>query len=382
MQNDGVIFPGWLPCADAGSPCVLFSHAPYSTFAGIPLASFGVIYFLWAIVLSLSALIARYAATALVGLLSFFSAVTFGVDIVQAIELVRSGILCELCIAAFIINILILFFLILLIRNLQSRGEWPPVSGLKDLLSRIGKPENRFATLLLFVVLFMITVSVLAGTTSLRYYSDVQSSNRSLMRVRVDGFMTLPKISQQFPQSIMSKGSPDAKIRIAVFTDLFCPSCMSFYNIEDEILSRNGSRIAFDHYFLPLDPSCNDAIKGKGHQYSCEASGYLYAAAQRGFYDDFIREQRHQMEKMNERYAQNHTASQILRIYLPKAPVDELASVAASDDARKYIRRDVDLAHLLNVRSTPTIFVGGRRTSGPFSVEYIEQLVAASSREQ
>jgi protein-disulfide isomerase len=116
------------------------------------------------------------------------------------------------------------------------------------------------------------------------------------------------------------------------------------------------------HY--PLEPECNPGLNGN-HYASCESSAAVVMAQSKGAAD-----------KMTDWLFANQTR-------LSPAVVKEGAKeVAGIDDfdaryaaALQEVRADASLGGLLEVKSTPTFFINGRRVVGGVAPPAIEALI-------
>jgi len=171
------------------------------------------------------------------------------------------------------------------------------------------------------------------------------------------------------------RGPADARHTVVIFSDFQCPYCATvaplLYDVQEALspnqdLAKAPFRIVFKHY--PLNPDCNAgrkpllAIKGStNHPYACEAAAATEAARRLGGNDAFW--------KMHDKLYENQAK-------LGKVPYKDLAAEIGLDpvrfeevrqdpQTRERISRDADEGTRLGVRTTPSIFLDGRRIDRP-----------------
>lgn len=145
-----------------------------------------------------------------------------------------------------------------------------------------------------------------------------------------------------------------AKVLILKFNDFQCPPCRLTYNEYLGVLAKysgNGD-VKFVLKHFPLDPECNPS--GGQHFAACEAAASYALAKQKG-----------SAGKMEAWLFANQAT---LDPAMVKRGAAEIAGITNFDAeyARilPEIRADIDLATKLEVRSTPTFFINGRKIGG------------------
>ncbi len=145
-----------------------------------------------------------------------------------------------------------------------------------------------------------------------------------------------------------------AKVLILKFNDFQCPPCRLTYNEYLGVLAKytgNGD-VKFVLKHFPLDPECNPS--GGQHFAACEAAATYALAKQKG-----------SAGKMEAWLFANQAT---LDPAVVKRGAAEIAGITNFDAeyARilPEIRADIDLATRLEVRSTPTFFINGRKLGG------------------
>lgn len=171
------------------------------------------------------------------------------------------------------------------------------------------------------------------------------------------------------------RGPASARHTVVVFTDFQCPYCATFARLFHETqralspnqdLSKAPFRLVFKHY--PLNPDCNAGRKALAavaprtdHAYSCEAAGAAEAARRLGGDDAFW--------KMHDLLFANQAklGQQPYKQLAAQAGLDpeEFEKVRQDPQTQERIRRGADEATALGVRTTPSVFLDGKRIERP-----------------
>jgi len=159
-----------------------------------------------------------------------------------------------------------------------------------------------------------------------------------------------------------AKGSPDAPITIVEFSDFECPACgHAFGDLRDLAKRRRDVRIVFRHY--PLDASCNDTMPQTLHPDACRAAAAAECAGQQNRfweYHDLLFENQRALDRESLfRYARD------LGLDIPtfRTCLDDPATL-------DRVRQDVAAGSRLDIASTPTLFINGRRVQGALDHQY------------
>ena len=365
----------WLPCGDPASSCRTFAQSSWAEIYGIPVSSLGVFYYLWIAGLAAVLVFSGYISSEIV--LGFLAVSVAGViaDAILGGVLVVTRNFCSLCVATYAVSFLILLCAAVSFRR-EVRRDSEMMEKSVDAVSGILHHRPRLFRLGLigaysgFCLLF-----VAAATFALSQYFESSQRGEQLVDRYVADFSAAEKIRVPFPESILVSGSRRPSVTIAVFSDPFCAPCRALYGAEQDILDEFGGSVRIDHYLLPLDPKCNDVVKGEGHPYSCVASANIVAAARLGFYDEFIRAHWDLSGKRADLYSAGKTPDAVLEGLLPRRPADGFSSESLSGATKAYIARDVRFAHSIGVRGTPTVFIGGKRLPSPVSEDNLRGVI-------
>ena len=161
-----------------------------------------------------------------------------------------------------------------------------------------------------------------------------------------------------------TKGWGDAPITIVEFSDFQCPACGQAYRDLHELLARRTDvRLVFRNF--PLDSTCNEAMERTLHPDACNAAiAAECARRQNRFweYHDRLFEHQHTLDRDSLfRYARE------LELDIPtfRTCLDDPAT-------RERIADDVRAGVAAEIKSTPTLFINGRRVDGALERPYYD----------
>ncbi len=145
-----------------------------------------------------------------------------------------------------------------------------------------------------------------------------------------------------------------AKVLVVKFNDFQCPPCRLTYNEYRGILAKYTAtgdvKYVLKHF--PLDPECNPA--NAGHQAACEAAAAYVLAKPKGT-----------AEKLEAWLFANQPT---LTPELVKQGAAQVGGIKDFDaqyaGALTQVKEDIGLGSKLEVRSTPTFYINGRKVGG------------------
>ena len=174
---------------------------------------------------------------------------------------------------------------------------------------------------------------------------------------KIQGILASQPISINLPDGLLSVGSPQAKVTIVKFSDFQCPSCRMGAQTLHPVLKRYGDRVRFVYRNFPLDMACNRIIKNPMHPFACElAKGAVCAQAQNQF------DQYYQAIFEHQKDLKPGSALETAKSLGLDAARFE--ACLADPGTQAKVSQDIEEGIALNVESTPTFFINGRRISG------------------
>jgi protein-disulfide isomerase/uncharacterized membrane protein len=275
--------------------CEAVNASEWSTILGIPIASYGIFFYVALLALLVVATCgcampveAALSVIVLGGCVASISSVAL-----FALSELVIGALCLLCIALYLIN----FALFGVTWRVAFRGRL--VVGLADgvqalwyvlrlvVLGGEGSGLARLAVVALTalacfcVYLPSAIYSSVAGSVSA---TKTELGNQSIDPVKVwqeePAVVIDSKIGGAF--GAYAKGTPSAPIQIVEFADFECPGCRHLYVSLQQLLARFEGKYQLVFRNYPLDQACNPSIKHEFHQYACLAAMFTRCAGEQG----------------------------------------------------------------------------------------------------
>jgi|SRR5215213_3199546 len=348
-QKPGAVFR--LACNAEEGGCADVLASPWAMGpGGIPTATYGAVYFgalgLWYLAVGRPRERGRYWHAVPLGLNlagALFSAFLISV------MLGGIGAVCWWCTLTHLINFAMLFLAWKLFR--ESSGEeagWPP--------ARLG-----FAGVLLMIAWAVLCVQGLMVSGARKTAREASDYARTFYEdTDLQRYLQQRQASAAIPlrPDDPVRGNPAAPHTAVVFSDFQCPACRSFaQTFEREILPAMGDRLRIVYKHFPLEPECNPLLQQAVHEHACEAAEMAEAARSLGGSDAFW--------SMHDRLFANQDG-------LGEAAWTRLATEAGLDPARvtglmnsrafaNRIREDAELGAGLDIHSTPTVFLDGKK---------------------
>ena len=353
----GEIKSGPLCGADGGLGCQSVASGPYSSMMGIPLATWGAVFYCTLALLGIGGVIFwRDSGRVFLRWAFCLAAFGFAFNLHLAYLMVfRIQAICWLCVTTYVINVVIILLLV--------KGVWKEPKpraplrsifpGTKDALGIDLYYRNATKGLLIGGILFTAFVGV-AGS---------QFISKSLTG---DDREHLEKLKEQFAkQQIIAvdadnrpvMGFDDAAVTVVEFSDFLCPYCAKAAKYLKLAESNNHDTARFIFRHFPLDASCNREVSSSIHPGACLlAEGSVCAHEQNRFweYHDIAFETKG-----------NISQPAVLDI-ASKIGLDLSAFKSCLDSGRglRVVREDIDAATRAGVKSTPTLFINGRGLRG------------------
>jgi len=266
---------------------------------------------------------------------------------------------CTWCVAAHVVNFLILVFTIL---------TWPrrPVATGQVLAVAPYPTAARAGAVIGFAVALLWIIVATLGAYNSRVESDqlrtqylkvVNNAEYVVWRHRQSPVLEVPVRGDE-----SSLGPSDAPFTLVVFGDFMCPKCRAVRHFAERLIERFPGRLRCVFKHFPQSPECNPHIARGGHIFACAAAEAAEAAHLAGTPD----QARLYAKKLYD-----------FRGRLEHGPYVALAASVGIDAARfsaalkdpacrRRVREDVDLGKSLSIEATPALFLNGRSLSNWF----------------
>jgi protein-disulfide isomerase/uncharacterized membrane protein len=353
----GEIKSGLMCGADNGLGCHSVASGPYSSLLGLPLASWGAIFFSALTLLGLGGVIFwRDCGRVFLRWAFYLAVLGLAFDLYLAYTMLfRIRAVCWLCITTYAVNFLIIIAL--------AKGvlkEPSPRISLRAIFPGTRDAEGfdlYYRNVIKGLLIGGILLAAVTGVAGSQFLSKSLTENDREQLAKIK-----KNLSRQKPRVIEVKNRPvlgaeDAKVTVVEFSDFLCPFCAkaSRYIKLAESNTHDTVRFVFRHY--PLDKSCNSKIRSNLHPGACLlAEGAVCAFEQDRFweYHDIAFE----TEGSISRSVVMDIASNL------GLDLGEFKRCLDSGRGRKVVSEDIQAAYRLGVKSTPTLLINGRQLRG------------------
>ena len=220
-----------------------------------------------------------------------------------------------------------------------------------------------------------VIFAVFLGFVALRALeSQPAAVDEKELQLFKDWFAKLPQ--EEVPLvSKFRKGNFGAKIKVVEFSDFACPHCQrAALQVLPNILTRPD--VEFIFYPLPLDGACHPDVDQRFHMYSCDWSRVMVCLWGRP-----------EFWAVHDRlFAAAAREGELHRPDLDamtNAEISDAVSVKAcleSQDSQSQLSELIEVSRKLNVKSTPTFFINGRRLEGLLDAQKFNILLDEASR--
>ncbi len=362
------------------NPCSELSKSEYAELFGVPLAAFGLMFYLAMLFIILIADYAeeRYYDYARAVLMPLVAAAIL-VDIALGIILIKIQLACVLCISTYGVIIFMAITMALWHRTARAQGSLT----LTALYKEIFLPENAtsdrkafYAAFVLFV--FFLAYAVFSTSSILKLRSNSERIAQQQVHAEVQNHYQQPVKKFNFPEDGIIVGNPEARVSIKVFTDFLCSFCYKMYLVEDYLLSKYRDKINIVYYHFPLDKSCNPYISRTMYKNSCIASRAVAAASEAGILEAYLKQHFLNYQTIHDSYDQKRSLELLngLNANERKGLDDrKFLELMASPKTEKELKAHMLLAKKLGVDGTPTLFIGGRKIDGYRPAEVMEAII-------
>lgn len=367
---------GGLLCGETGVlSCSHVAAHPSSWLLGLPIALWGLWYFLALAGIGLCAFVLRppdrLPFLALGAVLAGLG-VLFDVYL-AAVMAARIGSLCLRCVAAYVLNALLL---VAYWRLLRRRGG--PIRWRLLLPSRTADgadvDAHRNA-----VKAGLLASIVAAGAASMhRELSDlgrvrrtgVQQVSQLLGRLRSEP----PDVDMAAFAGFPSEGPADAPLWIAAVLDFKCHFCRELERSLQRLLRRHAGRLRVSYVMLPMDADCNPRVRdgSAGHADACWLARGAACAARQGRYGEYAHHVIHEtsLRALDRRRVLDGLAAMEL-------DPERFLGCVDGEEARRAVAEQIAFLADLGITGTPALVIDGYVRSGTVSPWALERILAA-----
>jgi uncharacterized membrane protein/protein-disulfide isomerase len=362
--------PGYTSFCDinASVSCTQVYASQYGTFAGVSVAVFGVIWFAFATLLVLAAMLGspavRESAPAYL-----FGASTIGLAVVLYLgyaSLFILGLVCILCVVTYA-SVIALFLISGAVTSVPMMSV--PGRAMHDVVS-LRRSPLAMALAALFVVGTASALAFFPRETS----SVVAADNGSPQSTAGAAAATEETRAAEFlrfynaqPRLSLNVPAEGAKVLIVKFNDYLCPACGESFRAYKSVLAKyeasNPGAVRLVTRDFPLESECNT---GGPHPAACEAAVAVRLARAKG-----------KAEALEEYLFANQSGMTADKVKQAAREVGQVTDFDARYQATlEQVKVDAAYGRQLGVGSTPTFFVNGVKLDGMLPPVYFDQAIA------
>lgn len=392
VEVNGGFLVGHSAChISAQLDCDSVARSSYSEFLGIPVASFALLFYLTIVgIVSFTAEREGSSSTAGGVVLILSSLALVPTILLLVVSVLKIGTLCPFCLVLDLVNIAIFGAALLIVWRSTVGIGVALTAGFVAILDfttapiRLNAPQGdrQLSALSWFTLLFLaLTLYFLPSFLILEHFVPrAQLRAAAQSNAVIDSFVEqqrqeIPVIAVGSPLSRdYIKGNPSGSIELVEFSDFGCPFCKRIASWVDDYLSRNPQvKFVLKHY--PLDSSCNRAIPGGGHPFSCRAARMAQCAAIEG--------ETAYWQVVTALFSAEELSDEVLTALPKELGLDEvqLSACMKTEESIKKIQEDIDLGIKYGLRGTPSFFINGRLVPSP-NPELLEKIISRLSTSQ
>jgi protein-disulfide isomerase/uncharacterized membrane protein len=343
--------------ADGGFGCQSVAASQYSSMMGLPLASWGALFYSSLVLLGVGAVI-FWRDSGRVYLRWIFWLVILGLAIdlfLGYLMLFSIRSVCWLCISTYAINFAI--FLVLLKRVWKEPKPRIPLRDIFPGAKNAQDGEVYYRNSIKSLLVGGILIASVAGVAGSQFISQALTGDDRERLEKLKLHLARQKIRTVTIDNRPIMGTDNSNVTVVEFSDFLCPYCAiaAKYLKLSSASNPDAARFVFRHY--PLDASCNRSVSANIHPGACLlAEGSACANEQNRFWDyhDIAFETKGKISK-------NVVMDIASNIGLD---LNEFKNCLNSGRGIKVVKEDIDAAIRAGVKSTPTLFINGRGLRG------------------
>ena len=310
----------------------------YSMFLGIPLALWGMFYYLLTLFLNFVLVIQNRFKNTIFDVfknpksyIATLGLVSFAVSICLAtISIFKINKICVLCFVTYFIDLFIAF-------AAKSKGSFF-VQDIKNTILDFIDGVKKYT--LLFIAAVLVFTGFVTYTSVSLVFSPQQKMQKSF-----EEFMQMKKNKYAASGNVM--GNPKGN-KIYVYSDFLCPFCR-ITNIMVSKFAHEQKDVLVLHENFPLDSSCNKYVPNTVHPGACVLAKYALAAEKQGKYWDMA----------NLLFDEQPNSEADILYLSEKINIDvaRLVNDVNSPEIEQELYNQIENAHAKGIYGTPTIVI-------------------------
>ncbi len=353
-----------------GQGCAAVAVSDYSDVFGIPLAAIAMGYYFTQLILVFWAM--RNQKQSLESLYVSFFLSTLAVVVTVVMFSISKFVLMSFCSGCAVLWLVNLSIWPALVKQLNL--SWGNALAANLELARPGKQQlqkgriqNSFVVGIVCMVIFII-VGAVASKQSTEESKTGDSTILAEFNQAPQVFLPAEAYGGTQSKGVVPVEGKAPVMDIVEFADFQCPACRMAAQFFKPFVLKHHDKVRLTFRNFPLDGSCNPHAPNGSHALSCQASrAALCAAKQDKFFALHDQIYDHQEE----------LTSSMIDELAEKAGLDMSAysSCKSQKAVEDQLKKDMDWGEVIQLESTPTIIVNGRKMTGARSPADLEILL-------
>jgi len=320
--------------------CDLVNASSYSTLFGIPVAGWGLLFYIASAAFALFVKLSKSNKDAALSLIWVISIV----GVVWALRMAYVSIfvlnaICLTCLSEYVVTIFIMIALF--------AASGPSIKERVGLLFSKKVISPAITAAIIFGLGYLFTLSATSSAGQSPTAKEINELVAAHMR------QSLYDIKPEDIKDAPVWGNPEAKTTIVEFSDFQCPFCRAAaFNIKPYLQEyRKNVKFVFLNY--PLDNSCNKYIERPMHANACLAAKAAVCAQEKEkfweVHDGIFKNQ-------------NKIKKETLVSLAEKNGIDKawMGTCIDSPEALAKVQADIEVAHHIYLSGTPSVFINQR----------------------
>jgi len=367
----------------AGFNCEAVNSSKWSVVFGIPVASYGALFFGMILFATLTSGSQGYFSDSQFA--DFLLALTLLGSVISVVLFAISkfviGSICIMCVGTYLITFLLCFY------AWRMNQETALSSRLHSLLQTLRLQSHDGlrirGMILLAVATLLFTIIIVQLPRVMLSYAITSKSQvipkEDTIKIGLKRWREAPTVSIDSrldggAQGDFVKGTRGAPIKIVEFADFECPGCRKFYPALHTLLDRFEGEYEFIFKNYPLDNTCNPKMPRPLHPYACAAAFFSRCAAEQGKYWESLQFLFNYEGLEGEKTPSDFNEGMILDGARSMA-LDQvgLRECISSQRYLQKIQSDIAEGIRIGLAGTPTVWVNGR-PSPSTSLELLQKI--------
>jgi protein-disulfide isomerase len=345
-------------------------------FLGVPVASFGLFFYITVAVLALvGALNKRVlgaSATVVAWVLALLAVL---VSLYKATQLIQMGYLCIYCVSMYAVNLGLLIVLFLALVREGGFGDY-----LKGFFGSLGQQAEGFSYKPSLAVPLVLTALVYGfGFLASKNYEKKQSeivdagNTEAAILQNVTTHFAQEPIKVQIAADTPMEGNKDAKVTIHEFADFQCPACAQASLRIRELMKDYSKYIKVYYQHYPLDNTINPVLKNQIHVNAGMAAKAGVCANAKGKFWEFANNVFDHQDALSKEMVVK-TASDY------GMDATEFTACMEAPETTQKVKDDLARGKAAGVSSTPSLYVNGRLVDQWDKIDILKRIVQEELR--